>query len=188
MNVPELHRRAVEEFDRRVQAVGDDHWATQVPCCPGWDVRTLVNHLVNENMWTSPIMHGSTVEEIGDQFDGNLLGDDPKGVWESSSKEAVEAVREEGAMDRTVHLSFGDFAGRDYALQLFADHLIHAWDLARSIEADDRLDPELVEACAEWFVSVEDFYRSGGAIAERPTVPDGADPQTRLLAMFGRSA
>jgi uncharacterized protein (TIGR03086 family) len=91
-------------------------------------------------------------------------------------------------MDRTVHLSFGDFPGREYAMQLFADHLIHAWDLARAIGADERLDAELVAACTTWFAPVEEAYRSAGAIADRPPVPDGADAQTRLLAMFGRLA
>ena len=53
-------------------------------------------------------------------------------------------------MDRIVHLSFGDFPGREYTLQLFADHLIHAWDLARAIGAEERLDAGLVGACASW--------------------------------------
>jgi hypothetical protein len=72
--------------------------------------------------------------------------------------------------------------------QLYADHLIHAWDLARAIGADERLDPELVDACAAWFASMEDTYRAIGAIAERPEVPPGADAQTTLLAAFGRTA
>jgi hypothetical protein len=35
---------------------------------------------------------------------------------------------------------------------------------------------------------MEEGYRGAGAIAARPPVPDGADAQTRLLAMFGRQA
>jgi hypothetical protein len=35
---------------------------------------------------------------------------------------------------------------------------------------------------------MEAAYRAGGANGERPEVPDEADPQTRLLAMFGRRA
>jgi hypothetical protein len=46
----------------------------------------------------------------------------------------------------------------------------------------------LVDACAAWFAPIEGAYRSAGAIAGRPPVPDGADAQTRLLAMFGRQA
>jgi uncharacterized protein (TIGR03086 family) len=91
-------------------------------------------------------------------------------------------------MDRIVHLSFGDVPGSEYTLQLFADHLIHAWDLARAIGADEQLDEELVASCASWFGPVEDVYRSAGAIAARPPVADDADAQTVLLACFGRRA
>jgi uncharacterized protein (TIGR03086 family) len=137
-------------------------------------------------LWAPPLLAGSTVAEVGDQFDGDVLGTDPKAAWTVASAEAVRAAEADGAMDRTVHLSFGDFPGRDYALQLFADHLIHAWDLACAIGADEHLDPELVDPCATWFAAVEDAYRSAGAVAERPPVPAGADAQTRLLAQFGR--
>ena len=72
--------------------------------------------------------------------------------------------------------------------QLVADHLIHAWDLARAIGADEHLDEKLVTSCAGWFEAVEEAYRSAGAIAERPPVPGHADAQTLLLARFGRRA
>jgi hypothetical protein len=72
--------------------------------------------------------------------------------------------------------------------QLFADHLIHAWDLARAVGADERLDPELIDACAAWFASMEKTYRAIGAIGDRPETPPDADAQTKLLAAFGRTA
>ena len=77
---------------------------------------------------------------------------------------------------------------RRWQLQLFADHLIHAWDLARAIGADEHLDEELVASCATWFKAVEEAYRRAGAIAAPPPVPGHADAQTLLLARFGRHA
>lgn len=186
-HVPELHRRAVAEFARRVSAIDDDQWRTPTPCAE-WDVRALVSHLVYENRWTPPLMSGATMTEVGDRFEGDLLGAEPKRAWDESSREAVAAVQEPGAMQRTVHLSFGDVVGSEYALQLFADHLIHAWDLARAIGGDERLDPQLVTACADWFSSVEPAYRGAGIIGPAPAVPADADPQTSLLARFGRDA
>ena len=183
----ELHRRAVEEFGARVQAVGDDQWELPTPCSD-WNVRQLINHLVYENRWTVPLMGGSTIAEVGDRYEGDLLGDHPEAAWEESSKEAVQAVQADGALERVVDLSAGPTPAREYVSQLFADHLIHAWDLARAIGADERLDPELVDACAAWFASREDAYRGAGAVGPRLEVPAGADPQTRLLAAFGRRA
>lgn len=185
MNVPDLHRRAAERFGDLVQAVKEDQWADPTPCAD-WNVRALVNHVVAENLWTPMLFGGSTVEEIGDRFDGDVLGTDPKAAWESSITAALKAVQSQGAMDRTVHLSFGDVPGREYAAQLFADYLVHSFDLARAIGGDERLDPELTAACTQWFASVEDAYRSAGLIGERPEIAPDADSQTTLLAMFGR--
>lgn len=186
MNVADLHRRACERFDRYVGAVGPDQWTSPTPCA-GWDVRTLVNHVVVEELWTPLLMAGRTVAEVGDRFDGDQLGADPVGAHDAAAGAAIEAVSEEGALQRTVHLSFGDVPGEEYAWQLCADHLVHAWDLARAIGADDRLDPDVVAAVAAWFADREELYRAAGLTGPRPDVPDDADPQTALLAAFGRT-
>jgi len=185
MDASVMLRRGVEEFGARVSQIGDGQWEAGTPATE-WNVRDLVSHVVLEDLWAPPLFAGSTISEVGDRFEGDVLGPDPQAVWRAASAHALEAADAPGAMDRTVHLSFGDFPGREYAMQLFADHLIHAWDLARAIGADERLDPALVEACAAWFTAVEDAYRGAGAIAARPAVPGGAGAQTRLLAMFGR--
>lgn len=187
MDVPALHRRAVQEFGQRVAEIRDDQWHLSTPCTE-WDVRALVNHVVGEDRWTPPLLEGRTIEDVGDRFSGDLLGDEPAAAWDEASTEATAAVGAAGAMERTVHLSFGDVPGREYALQLFADHLIHAWDLARAIGADERLDPELVQACATWFDVQEEAYRSGGAIGPLQATSETADDQARLLARFGRTA
>ena len=187
MDVPELHRRAVQEFDRRVAQVTDDGWHNATPCTE-WDARDLVNHLVYENLWTPPLMAGKTIEEVGDRFEGDVLGEDPKGEWKRASVAAVAAISEPGAMERTVHLSFGDRPGHEYAWQLFVDHLIHAWDLARAVGADETLDRGLVEVCYERSAPQEDELRSYGVYGDRVEPPEGADTQTRLLAIFGRVA
>jgi hypothetical protein len=100
----------------------------------------------------------------------------------------VRAVGEADALQRTVHLSFGDTLGEEYVWQLFADHLIHSWDLARAIGADDRLDDGLVSACSAWYGDREDAYRTAGVVGPRPVLPAGASEQAVLLAGFGRSA
>ena len=116
---------------------------------------------------------------------GDQLGDDPLGAFERAHAAALTAVDE--APDRDVHLSFGDAPRAEYTRQLAADHLVHAWDLARALGEDDTLDAGAVEAVREWFGSMEDAYRGAGVIGDRVPVDPGADPQTVLLAMFGRA-
>jgi uncharacterized protein (TIGR03086 family) len=185
-DVRKLHQRATDSFGAQVHAIRDDQWASGTPC-EEWDVRTLVNHVVSEHRWMPPLLAGRTIPEVGDRFDGDLLGDDGKAAWDDSAAEAVAAVHDDGAMERIVHLSFGDFPGQEYTMQVFADLVIHGWDLARAIGADERIDPDLVEACASWFGPMEEAYRSAGAVGPRIETPPDADAQTRLLAVFGRS-
>ena len=187
MDIPAMFGRAVAEFGARVGQVGDHQWQAPTPD-EDWTVRDLVNHVVGEDLWAPPLLAGSTIAEVGDRFDGDVLGAEPRAAWTTASAGAVRAVGQDGAMDSIVHLSFGDVPGSEYTLQLFADHLIHAWDLARAIGADERLDAGLVASCATWFGAVEDAYRSAGAIAARPPVPGDADAQLVLLARFGRRA
>jgi uncharacterized protein (TIGR03086 family) len=185
MDVPAMFSQAVGEFDARVRVIGDGQWQAATPN-EGWNVRDLVNHVTGEDLWAPPLLAGSTIAEVGDRFDGNVLGADPLAAWIAASAGAVRAAGQDGAMDRIVHLSFGDFPGREYTQQLVAEHLIHAWDLARAIGADERLDGELIESCASWFDAVEDAYRNAGVIAARTPVAGDADAQTVLLARFGR--
>jgi len=182
-----LHRRAVDEFGRRVDAVADNQWGLPTPC-RDWDVRALVHHLVYENRWAVPLLDGQTVEEVGDRFEGELLGEDPKAAWHDSAARAQEAAGAAGAMERTVHLSFGDFPGSEYASQLIVDLTVHAWDLARGIGADDQLDRELVEVCYNAVVPMEPMLRSSGLFGERIDVGDQADTQSKLLGLLGRRA
>jgi uncharacterized protein (TIGR03086 family) len=181
----EMYRRCLREFVDRVPQVGVEQWAAATPCA-GWDVRTLVNHVVNEDRWTVPIFAGETIEEVGDRFDGDLLGTDPAGAAREAAQEAELAVAEAGALDRTVHLSFGDTPAVEYVRQLAAEHLVHGWDLAAAIGAAPRLDADAVRECAEWFADREELFRTWGVIGPRVELPSGASAQDRLLAGFGR--
>ena len=79
MDVNTLYHRSVEFFADRVNAVKDDQWGDPTPCSE-WTVRDLVNHMTYENLWTVPLMEGATIEEVGDRFEGDVLGEDPIGV------------------------------------------------------------------------------------------------------------
>jgi uncharacterized protein (TIGR03086 family) len=186
VNIVELHQRACDRFGEHVRAIQNGQWAAATPC-PGWDVHALVNHIAAEDLWTPPLLAGATIAEVGNRFDGDVLSADPVAACIQAAADAVTAVKSGGALQRTVHLSFGDVPGEEYVWQLFADHLIHGWDLARAIGADDHLDPDLVDACATWFAGQEDAYRAAGAIGSRPSLPAHPSQQAILLAAFGRT-
>ena len=183
-DVVRLHAQSVELFLDRVRTVPEERWSQGTPCS-AWDVRELVNHVVGEDRWTAPLLDGQTIEDVGDRLDGDLLGELPVQACEAAGKEAVAAFGETGARERTVHLSFGHTPAAEYAWQLIADHLVHAWDLAAATGGDTRLDADLVTAVAGWYAEREDLYRQAGAVGDRPAV-DAADAQDELMVAFGR--
>lgn len=181
----ELYRRAVDEFDRRVSEIGDDQWDDPTPCTD-WNVRELVNHIAAEDLWVRPLVDGMTLEEVGDRFDGDVLGDDPRSTWAAAREAALAAA--DGATDRLVHTSMGQITVGEYLGQLFADHLVHAWDLARAIGADENLDPELVGYCYRQSLPYEEIMKASGVFGDRLQPAPSAGPQQRLLALYGRRA
>jgi uncharacterized protein (TIGR03086 family) len=185
MALVDLYRHSVTSFAERVGQVGPDQWTGPTPCA-AWDVRTLVNHVVYEQLWSVPLFAGATIAEVGSRFEGDLLGADPVLTATEAAEDATAAVSETGAMERTVHLSFGDTPAVEYVHQLLADHLIHGWDLASAIGADRTMDPDVLREVMAWFKEREDMYRSSGAIGPRVELPSNATDQDLLLASFGR--
>ena len=182
-----LHRRATERVGELVQAIREDQWGLPTPCTD-WDVRALLQHLVYEQRWVVPLLAGATIQEVGDRFEGDLLGSDPKGAWASAASAAVAAFSAPDALERTVHLSYGDVPGEHYAFELGSDLLVHGWDLARGIGADGRLDPELAAFCYERWLPRAGTLRASGLFGPEVPVPADADPGTKLLGLMGRRA
>ena len=185
MDVSMLHRRAVESWVRRLDAVAEDQWESPTPCAE-WNVRELVNHVVGEERWTVPLLQGSTVEDVGDELDGDLLEGDPARAGRAAAQESAALVDEKAPAGGKVSLSYGQEDVAEYVYQLAADHLIHGWDLAAATGGDTELDPDLVGEVGAWFAEREERYRAGGAVGPRVTSTGGS--QADLLAGFGRAA
>jgi len=185
MELETLHRRAVEHWAARVAAVKNDQWEDPTPCTQ-WSVRQLVNHVVGEELWTAPLLRGQSIEEVGGRFDGDVLGQDPLAKARAAADEAAAVVDEIAPGGGQVHLSYGEEDMGEYVHQLCADHLIHGWDLAAATGGDTSMDPELVAEIGAWFAQREPMYRGAGIIG--PRLPGAGDPQSDLLAGFGRDS
>jgi uncharacterized protein (TIGR03086 family) len=181
----ELYQRTVDIWVSRLETVEADAWGLPTPC-RDWTVRDLVNHVVGEDLWTAPLLVGATIEDIGDRLDGDLVGDDPIAAGRASAAAARSSVAEHLPRGGTVHLSYGEERAEEYVMQLAADHLVHAWDLAAAVGGDRVLDPEAVAGVSAWFVNRAVLYRDAGLVGEH--VDRGREPQALLLGCFGRDA
>ena len=176
---------ALDGFERRLAKTDDTHWSQPTPCAE-WDVRTLVNHVVGELLWVPPLLEGRTIAEVGDRFDGDVLGTDPHATAHEAVRALERAAAEPGAQERTVHLSFGDFPGGEYLGQIASDVVIHTWDLAKGINGDDELGDHLVRFVDGFLGPQFEAWRSAGAFGPAVPTADDATPQQRLIANTGR--
>ena len=185
MDLVTLHRRVVGLWAARVAAVRDDQWGEPTPCTQ-WSVRDLVNHVVAEELWTAPLLSGKTIQQVGSQYDGDVLGDNPLRRARTAAEEVVAVVDAAVPRGGQVHLSYGEEDMGEYVRQLCADHLVHGWDLAAATGGDTSMDAELVAEVGSWFATREAMYRGAGAVG--PRASSTGDPASDLLAGFGRSA
>ena len=183
MDLNTLYHRSVECWAHRVNEVSDGQWDAPTPCRE-WNVRQLANHVAGEDLWTIPLLRGSTIEEVGDRFDGDVLGDTPIQACLDAARDAIGAVAEVLPTHGTVQLSYGEESMDEYVHQLAADHLVHSWDLAVATGGDAQLDTALVHEVAGWYADREDLIRGAGLVG--PRCASHGDPQGELLAAYGR--
>ncbi|WP_351222791.1 TIGR03086 family metal-binding protein [Streptomyces sp. NPDC002133] len=180
------HAEALALFTDRVHAVRPDQWEAPTPCTE-WSVRDLVNHLTAEQLWVSPLVgEGRTMADVGDAFDGDVLGEHPAVTWDCAASAAKAAFNEPGALERTVELSYGESTVAAYCAQMVADATVHAWDLSRAIGADEALPGALVDFTEREVAPYAAGLAKSGLFAPAVTPPAGAGVQTQLLCLLGR--
>jgi uncharacterized protein (TIGR03086 family) len=181
----DLHERALSFMTSVIHGVEDRAWANSSPC-DQWSVRDVVNHITAENLWAGPLMDGQTVEEVGDRFDGDVLGMDPVAAWDQAAKAAQVAFGTDDVLHKTVHVSFGDIPSRSYLEQMTTDLIIHGWDIARGSGQDDVIPADLVSAAMSMVRPMVESGQTSSVFADPIDTKEDAEEQTELLALTGR--
>jgi uncharacterized protein (TIGR03086 family) len=85
-------------------------------------------------------------------------------------------------------LSSGERPMAEYCWEMTTDALIHCWDLARGIAADEQLDPELSKLVYDRTLPIAEQLQETGMFKPPVPVPDDAPLQAKVLALFARRA
>jgi uncharacterized protein (TIGR03086 family) len=178
-----VFERAGALFTQRVHEVLDTAWTAPTPC-DGWNVRDLVNHLVAEHRWVPDLLGGATVGEVGTRHDGDVVGSDPVGAWDSAWARS-SAVWADVDEDGIVGLSRGPTPVGSYREEMIVDLVVHGWDLSRGAGLREIGDRTAVRRALEIASEQVDGW-SGSDFFDQPVSVDTDDPLIRLVALLGR--
>ena len=184
--ITDLLLDSLADFGARVRAVPADRWEAPTPCRE-WSVRDLVNHLVGEHLWAAHLLRGESLDEVGDRYDGDLVGEDPVAAWSAAEASSSTAWKGLVSLDQPVTVSAGQTSAQAYAEEMLLDLVVHGWDLARGAGQDEAMKPAALAHVLDFVSANVDNWKDTGMFAP-PVQTASADPQDRLLALLGRNA
>jgi len=181
--VNEDAQRHLDVCDRfgEVLAQAEDGWDAPTPCRE-WDVRGVVEHVIgfHDVLLLRPLSAKPTRPRDNLVERWSLTVDALRRVFELPGVfDSVVAVPAIGNNTET------EIDARLIVPTLTQDVLIHTWDIARAIGADDHLDDAL---CVTVLARLpdDDRLQTSGMFAPVVEVSQGAGAQARLLARLGR--
>jgi uncharacterized protein (TIGR03086 family) len=183
--------RASAFFGEQVREVGDEEWVLPTPCV-GWDVQTVVAHVVVGDAQVPTLLSGGTVERV-EEFTPSVLGSSPVSSWRGTALAAIRAFAAPGALEQRYEHPIGNVRGRTIIGFRITDSLVHGWDIATALGDGTPgggvlLDPELCEYCLDFWFPMAATLPGSGFYSAALMPPDDADAATRLLALLGRRA
>ena len=191
MNRQQLFVLSEHSLTRVFEGITDDQWNLPVPQSIQKDevtLKKLMNYHAYDDAWVPETLAGKTIAEVGTQYDGDVLGDNPKRSWDNIVAKAVSAVEALSIvdMDKTTHLSYGDFPVKDYLWHITLFRTFRTVDIARFIHVDDSLTEDLVRGMWELVEPQATMLRNMGVFGPEVEVSKDAPLYERLLGLSGR--
>jgi len=144
----------------------------------------LANHAKDE-AWVPDVIAGKTMEQVGDTWTGDLLGDEPIGIYDKLNDLAAAAVSKPIADGQVAHLSYGDFPVAEFLEHTSYYRGFQAPLIAKVAGIRFAMSDDLVDML---WASVEpniDQLRAIHVFGPPIEVPDGSNREALLLGMTG---
>jgi uncharacterized protein (TIGR03086 family) len=144
--------------------------------CDEWNVRDLLNHMLETQRYFAGSARGEDVSPPGPN-PPDVLSDDPVNDFASARADVLQGFGQEGVIDKT-----GPALGI-----AFSDQLLHGWDLARATGQDSAMPDGLAEKAYSAIHGLFTEEQRKGVFKPEVPLPDDATAQERLLAYTGRT-
>ena len=161
----ERHLAVCRRFGESVRAA-KGKWERPSPC-DAWDARGVLEHVIgfHDVLLLRPL-----------GLKPNRPHDDPQRRWELTYDQLEKAFESDIGPDAAAVLP-----------NVSRDVLVHTWDLARAVGADDRLDARWCEQFYAALPSDASVLSASGMFGAPVAVGDQTDVQSKLLARLGRN-
>jgi uncharacterized protein (TIGR03086 family) len=154
--------------------------------CASWNVSDLINHIVGGQFFFATAARGDQPS----RDETNYAAGDFVDSFNRGSAEAIAAFGAPGAMERTMHLPFGDLPGAVFINIASTDTFIHGWDLARATDQPSELDAEfalvLLDRARPFLLPSLRGPDGKAAFGPEQVAPDSANGTEQLAAFLGR--
>jgi uncharacterized protein (TIGR03086 family) len=178
-NVQAKYRLVSSGFGTAVKAVGPEQWDLQSPC-EKWKARDIVAHVVEGHRGVIAGVRGGGSSPLG-------ADEDPKTAWEEASRAMDEIAGDPEAAGTEMDGPTGKMpAGEIIERFVTMDVLVHTWDLARTVGADEHLDEGSVRSAYDALKPMDEMIRMPNVFDAKVDPPPGADLQTEFLCFLGR--
>lgn len=152
--------------------------------CAGWDIRTLLSHLVGGNLRFAQALRGEPADWPARDSEPVTS---PLAEFDASAAEMAAAIAGIDDPRRPTRMQVGEPSAAFAVGVHGADMLVHGWDLAIATDQDPTLDPDLCLAATRVIEKYPDSFWGAGRFFAAQIPTHSTDPQDRLLALTGRS-
>lgn len=189
MTIQQLFIRSNQELKKVIDQITDDQWEINMPAgltSKPADLRQTVNYHIYDDAWVPDVLAGKTKEEVGDKYQSLLATAEIKTEYAKYNARAIEAVEAFNDLDKTTHLSYGDYPARDYLQHITIFRSLRVYDIAKLIGADTTLAIDFVQGLWDEYAPLAEGYRQMGVLPPALEAAEDADLQTKFLALVGR--
>jgi uncharacterized protein (TIGR03086 family) len=173
LNLLDLYGQASDWTSTKVERATSELDAPTT--CDGWNVRTLLNHMLQTQRYFVGAARGEDVAPPGGA-PPHVLSDEPPADFARARAETLKTFGQPGVIEKT---------GPALAIA-FSDQLLHGWDLARSTGQEATMPDGLPDAAYSLIHGrFTEEQRKGVFKPEIPVGPE-VSAQDRLLAYTGR--
>ncbi|NNE72906.1 MAG: TIGR03086 family protein, partial [Acidimicrobiales bacterium] len=167
----EIWLLAADSFEATLNQVGEDQWPAPTGCGE-WTVRELVDHAL---FWQCNL-----ASVVGAQVT-------PEDGWDAIKAAVAGQFEDPSVLDGTIEAGPMTGMPKHQAMGLAtADVLVHGWDLARAIGADDTLPAAAVEAVQMGLAQAPpEMIRNPQVFGPIVEVPADASAQDKLIGFVG---